>query len=223
MHRFAAGSATALVCLTTLATGALRAAEPAPRPPWTRSFLQHAVTLATLDDVAAELKLSDEQRKTAADLETKLREGRQEIFQNAAGDFEKIREEMNKFSSELAEELSKSLDDAQRKRIREVYLQVNGLLSLQDESVVKSLELNDEQHAKLEEAIRGARERMFASFQDFQGMSEEQRNAKTEELAKQRDESYAAVLDEKQAKKFEELKGKAAKVDLSKLPSPFGG
>jgi hypothetical protein len=187
-----------------------------------RLFLQPMVTLAQLEEVQKELKLTDEQKTKAADLQQRLRDERQTIWQDAAGDWDKVREETNKLNAEIAKEFSGALDEGQQKRLLEIFVQVNGPVALQDPAIVEALKFSDEQKTKLEQAITDNRQKWFDAFQDFQNMSDEERAAKTDELIKDRDEALVAVMTDEQKKSLETMKGAALEIDLEKLPNPFG-
>src|SRR5262245_59663631 len=62
----------------------------------------HQTALAMLPEVEKDLKLTDEQKKSAADLNDELNQERFAIWQDAQGDFEKIRTETNKLNNEIA-------------------------------------------------------------------------------------------------------------------------
>jgi Spy/CpxP family protein refolding chaperone len=182
-------------------------------------FTLPRVTLAQLDEVRAELKLSDEHQQQIEDLNDELAEGLRTAFQDAGGDWDKMREAMNKRQKEVNDKLDKLLDPAQRKRIQEVYIQVNGAGALQDEAVAKALQLTDEQAEKLEEVREASRDEfMNAGLRD---LDDEERAKKIDELTKSRDDKAIAVLTEEQRADFNEMKGEELKVDLSKLPA-FG-
>lgn len=207
--------AAALLAASATPATAQRAGQGA------RLFLLPPVTLAQLAEVQTELKLTDQQKSKAAELQQQLVEERGAIFQDAAGDWEYIREEMAKLNADITKQLDEALDEAQRKRLREIYVQVNGPTTLQDPSIVEALALTDEQTTKLAQAIDDNRQKMFASFQDFQSMSDEERAAKTDELIEARDTALLAVLTDEQAKALESMKGAALEVDLANLPG-FG-
>jgi Spy/CpxP family protein refolding chaperone len=210
--------------LAVLALAGLAAAPAAhaQRAGFARLFRPyHQVALAQLPEVEKELKLTDAQKTKASELEDDLRQERSAIFQDAAGDFEYMREEMTKLNNEIAKEFAAELDEAQNKRLAEVYVQANGLTALFEESVAAAVKLTDEQKKKLEDVRNG----QMGSFQgvDWQSLSEEELDKEvTDRLAKQ-DEEYAAVLTEEQKPEFEKLKGAELKVDLNNLPNPFGG
>jgi hypothetical protein len=210
----------------SLALALLAAMAPATRAQQPRRnvrlFLQPTVTLAQLEEVQKELKLTDEQKTKAADLQQRLNDERQTIWQDAAGDWDQVRVEMNKLNAEIAKEFNGALDEGQQKRLREIFVQVNGPAALQDPSIIEALKFSDEQRTKLEQAITDNRQKWFDAFQDFQNMSEEERAAKTDELIKDRDEALVAVMTDEQKKSLEAMKGAAIEIDLEKLPNPFG-
>jgi Spy/CpxP family protein refolding chaperone len=210
------------VTLTLLATSAdaVQAQQGGQgRGRWGLMFTLPRVTLAQLDEVRAELKLSDEHQQQIEDLNDELAEGLRTAFQDAGGDWDKMREAMNKRQKEVNDKLDKLLDPAQRKRIQEVYIQVNGAGALQDEAVAKALQLTGEQEEKLEEVREASRDEfMNAGLRD---LDDEERAKKIDELTKSRDDKAMAVLTEEQRADFNEMKGEELKVDLSKLPA-FG-
>jgi Spy/CpxP family protein refolding chaperone len=128
---------------------------------------------------------------------------------------------MNKLHDDVAKELNDALDETQRKRLAEIFVQTNGGTALFDGIVAGELKLTDEQKTKLNDL----RNDSFGSFQDYdwQNMDEEEADkAVTEVLAKQ-DTDYLGTLTDEQKAAFEKLKGEKLEVDLKKLPSPFGG
>jgi hypothetical protein len=209
----------ALVVTALAATAAPVAAQRAGGG--SRIFLLPPVTLAQLAEVQEELKLNDDQKTKAEELQQELVDERGAIFQDAAGDWDYIREEMATLNADISKQLDEVLDEAQRKRLREIYVQVNGPTTLQDPTIVEALELTDEQKATLETAVNDNRQKLFDSFQDFQSMSEEERTTATEELITARDEAYLAVLTDDQKEALEAMKGEALEVDLANLPG-FG-
>jgi Spy/CpxP family protein refolding chaperone len=214
--------------LTTIAIGiclaaavSQRAAAQQSASPWVRFFLQPSVALAQLEEVQQELKLNEEQVKEVRAINDKLNEDRMSLFQDASGDRGKMREGLAKLHREATEEFNKQLDEAQRKRAAEVYVQVNGPMVLQDEAVVKELELTEEQQEKLDEARDEIRNQFFnAGLRD---LSEEEREEKVKQLLEERDEKLLGVLDEKQREALEAMKGEPLEVDLSKMPVPGRG
>jgi hypothetical protein len=181
----------------------------------------HQVALAQLPEVEKELKLTDAQKTKAADLNDELNQERFAIFQDAAGDREYMREEMAKLNDDIAKQFADGLDDAQKKRITEIFVQANGPTALFEGSVAEVVKLTDEQKKKLNE-IRDAQ---FGSFQGvaWQSLSEEELNMEVDDRLAKQDEEYSAGLTAEQKPEFEKLKGAELKLDLKNLPNPFGG
>jgi hypothetical protein len=213
--------AFALAALVLAGLAAAPAAH-AQRAGFVRLFRPyHQVVLAQLPEVEKDLKLTDEQKTKAADLSDELNQERMAIWQDAQGDFETIREETNKLNNEIAKEFADGLDDAQKKRLAELYVQANGPTALFDDAVAAALKLTDEQKAKLGEV----RQAQFGSFQgvDWQSLSEEDADKKVDEMIAEQDKEYGAVLTDEQKPEFEKMKGAELKIDFKNLPNPFGG
>ena len=152
-----------------------------------------AVTLAQLDAVQNETKLTDEQKAAASELQQKLNDDRMDLFQNAQGDFEKLAAGITKLYHESFEALNAKLDEAQAKRMRELYIQVNKAMGLTDEPIQKMLEVTEEQKTKLQNALQESRQKMFGAFQDFQSMSADERTKAANEMVESRDESLSTT------------------------------
>lgn len=211
-----------LVCLASLGLlFAVTSQANAQRRGLMRMFgVIPSVTLAQLEEVQTELKLTDEQKQKALTLNDDLSEERQAARQDAAGDFEKMRKEIALLYVEFTKEFNALLDEGQQKRAQEIYVQVNGPLTLTDEAIATALKLTDDQKQKVEQSLADSRSKAFAAFQDFQSLSEEERAKKSEEMIQSRDEALLAVLDDAQKTQLEELKGAKLEIDLSKLPGP---
>jgi hypothetical protein len=104
------GFAVAL-CLTALANTA--SAQNAGFVRLIRPY--HQVALAQLPEVEKELSLTDEQKQLAQDLNDDLNQERMALWQEAAGDFDSIREDMALLNNDIADEFAAKLDDAQKK------------------------------------------------------------------------------------------------------------
>jgi hypothetical protein len=186
---------------------------------WGRMFQLPAVTLAQLDAVQEELKLSDEQKKQVAELNEKLTEERQELFSGGpGGDREQFREKWAKFNADAANSFNEILDDDQEQRAQEIFIQVNGPSVLVQESVSEPLKISDEQQEQLQEVLAASREEfMGAGLRD---MEREEAAKKMAELIASRDEKLLAVLNDDQRAQFEKMQGEKVEIDLSELPRP---
>ena len=79
-----------------------------------RLFVIPKVALARVDEVRTELKLNDEQAKKLDALNDELSEGNRTVFEDAQGDWTKVREGMTKIAREVNAKLDEVLDDARR-------------------------------------------------------------------------------------------------------------
>ncbi|MCA9067968.1 MAG: hypothetical protein KDA84_03545, partial [Planctomycetaceae bacterium] len=78
---------------------------------------------------------------------------------------------------------------------------LNSSFLLRNEGVQKELKLTEEQSKTLQEKLRAAR----GSREDFNNLSQEERQKRFTEMAKKTDEAINSVLDEKQKKRLDEL------------------
>ncbi len=179
-----------------------------------------AVSLAQLTEIQQELKLSDEQKEVIVQLNEQLNDQRRQLFQDAAGDFDRMREGTAQLNAKFAAQLDAALEESQQQRMQALYVRVNGAVALNDDSVAKALQLSEDQRSQLREAAEASRQSVFAAFRDFQDMSDEQRAEKVEELIRDRENSLLAALTAAQRTRFEQLKGKVIEVNLDNLPGP---
>ncbi len=173
--------------------------------------------LATLDEVQSDLKLSDEQKTEVAAINDKLREERRGLFGGGFGQFSQIRDDMDKLNRKASDEVDAKLDDAQKQRLQQIAIQVNGPAALGDPSVVAQLNLSDEQMKKLEEARAENNKAVENAMSDFGDLSRDERREKFRTLSETADSNLLGVLTDDQKKKFDEMKGQKIDVDLSPL------
>ena len=110
--------------------------------------------LTSIEKVQAELKLTEEQTKAAGEINAKLNADRTKMFQtlrDGGGDRASMGEKLAKLNSSATEKLLGRLDDGQKKRLTELFVQVNGMNSLSDKEVAKSLNITDKQKDELTE------------------------------------------------------------------------
>lgn len=178
------------------------------------------VTLAQLEEVAGALQLKDEQKATLTKLNDELNDARSEAFQDAQGDFDAMRKAVTKLYAENLVKVNAALDEAQQKRAEEIYVLVNGPTALASDPIAKKLGLTDEQRKKLNDLNMDHVFDVFDAFQDWQGMSEDERAKESDDMIKSRDKSLLAVLTDQQKQDFEKMRGEKIEVDLNKLPMP---
>jgi hypothetical protein len=170
--------------------------------------------LATLAEVATELKLTDEQKKAAADATAKVQEEQTAAFQeaqNGGGDFAAVQTKMAKVRTEQNEKFLATLNADQKTRLTGLYIQAVNANALQDPEVQKQLKLTEDQVKKLGEVVQQNVERGRGALQGgfdpdaFQKLQDDNNKA------------LLAVLNDDQKKQWDALKGKELTMDLTQL------
>ena len=115
---------------------------------------------------------------------------------------------------------------AQKKRLKEISLQVQGTRALTTDAVVQELGISDSQKEKINKAQEEARTKQREAFRKlFSGggkrPSREEMTKKFREMREQSDKAVLSVLTKSQLAKFEKMKGKP--FDTSKLQRSFFG
>jgi hypothetical protein len=183
-----------------------------------RAFTVSKVNLASAEQNQAALKMSAEQKTKVTEIAEAYQTESRELRQDAGGDRAAIREDMQELNNETNEKLMAALDEAQQKRLGELYIQANGAsLLTTDEKLQESLKVTADQKAKLAEVSEANGEAMREAFQDFQDLSQEERR---EAFAKQRaeaNEKLLAVLTEEQRGAFGKMQGEKMELDMTQL------
>jgi Spy/CpxP family protein refolding chaperone len=172
------------------------------------------VSLLSIEKVQGELKLSGDQIGTATKVGEKLSQDRRALYEDLS------REERRERGSELrikAAEISyaavmqiaETMDDAQKKRWREITLQVRGAAALAEERMAKRMELTEEQVKKLNDLTAKQREKMREAFRQSQGqdLSREERIKQFTAMVAETNKQRLAVLTDEQRAKFNEQQG----------------
>lgn len=201
------------LCVLSLSSGLLMGQQRGGggRGPQTRARYE----LATLPEVQTELKLTDDQKKLAADSLAKQRDKRQSFTQG--GDFQAMRAEMAKLNTELDAEFMAKLDEKQNARMHGLIAQVNGAAALLDPAIAKALGVTDDQMKKLKatnDANIAARREAMSGLQD---MTPEQRQEAMAKLAEKENKQLLADVGDEVKKKLDDLKGAALTIDQSPL------
>ena len=178
-----------------------------------------SVRLAATDEVAAALKLTDEQSDQIAKINQQLREDVRAAFDGGGG-----REKMRELYGEAAAKLAEILDDAQEKRLMGIVIQVNGANATNDPAVAKELNITDDQKANLAEVRDGIMQAMREAFDEIRGqdLSRDEMRTKFEQLRDDADKKVLAVLTDEQQAQLEALKGEPVEIDMSQF-RPGGG
>jgi Spy/CpxP family protein refolding chaperone len=198
----------------------------------------HQVALATLPEVQENLKLTDEQKTSVDELNEAFNDARREARGDGDGGgggggrggfgqlTDEQREALNKVNAEYLAKLNEGLEEAQRTRLQEIYVQANGTSLFAgfapDEAVVAELKITDEQKEKLAEVSDDNRQVMRDSAGDLQDLSDEERDAEVADIIKEADDALLAVLTDEQREAFTKMQGEKIELDLSQLRGRFG-
>lgn len=169
-----------------------------------------ASRLLTVEEVQADLKLADQQKAQASEINEKLTVGRHELFAKIKKGDGKRAKEVAELERRAQASIDKLLDDAQQKRLSELLLQVNGASQLSRKDVREKLQITEEQEKKLAE-IRKANAK---ARRDVLANLEGDRMAKSVELQREADSKLLKVLTDEQRKQFEAMQGKKISLQL---------
>lgn len=150
------------------------------------------------DAAVKELKLSADQQKQIDEI---LGEMVQEV------DGEKrliVRGQVD--MDEIEKNVLNALNNTQRKRLRQAWLQLNGPMALTDATLAKEVGLKEEQTKKITEAVTNMNDAMRDVFHEAAGDQEKMRECVVR-LRKNTANDIEAMLTPDQKKKLETLKG----------------
>jgi len=193
--------------------------------------------LLALPPVQTELMLTDKQKEQITKLGEKLVADMRDTFgglrdlQGAERDkkMAELRTQAEKRLAEIQKEVDGILVEAQKTRLLQIGIQVQGVQALNDAEVAKKLGLSDDQKSQIATIQKDSREAMQKTFADLRNLSAEDRAAKFKELRegmaksqKEVQDKMVKVLTEAQQKQFEEMKGPEFKIDWSQMRPAFG-
>ncbi len=116
-------------------------------------------------DVSKELKIADDQKAKIIAARSGMMEKMGEVFQNAGGDREAMQKGMADLIAASEKEVNAALTDAQKTRLKELWIQRQGNSAIQNEGVQKDLGFTDAQKAKVKELNEKSMEASQALFQ----------------------------------------------------------
>ena len=162
------------------------------------------VGLLAIEEVQAELKLSEDQKARVEEIARSLRP---QGGGGAGGDRQARMEAFQKQLAEAETKLDEVLDETQQARLTGLYIQRAGVSAVTNAKVAEKLELTDEQKAeiaKIQEAQRQELRDQFAALNEGGG---EDARARFREIREQTEEKLTAVLTDEQKQKLESLEG----------------
>jgi Spy/CpxP family protein refolding chaperone len=168
--------------------------------------------------VQEELKLTEEQVKQLKEISQKMIKQMEELKDlKGPTRFDKMVEKFR----EADEAVSSVLRPEQRKRLKQLALQMQGLRALATPEVAKELSLTDEQKKKIQEALEGAR-KQAPDREDFDTPEfRAEARQRMAELMKKTREKVLAMLTDEQRVKWKEMLGEPFKGDFG--PASPGG
>lgn len=170
--------------------------------------------LAKAKDVAADLKLTEDQVKKIDELDKKMSEKRRSAAQDNQGDREGMMAAMQEIAKETDKGLGEAISADQLKRLKQLQLQAsikNGglMMALGNPDVSKALKFNEEQ----QEQLRGFREDMMSTMQELRqgGGDREEIQKKSQEFRASMDKKVAKLLTDDQQKTLKDMQGEPFK------------
>ena len=200
------------------------------RPRRSRGYSRGSLLgLVALEQVQKEMKLNEEQigkvKKIVETLRAEMRKeyGALREIEDRAKRSAKMTELRKQFDSKARKQLGAVVPREQMIRLYQIRLQVRPVLeSLGEKYIAGKLKLTDEQKKKLAEINKDMQAKRTKLFSSMRGATREQRReayAKYRKLRTDADKKALELLTAAQKKIFEELKGKAIKLE-SRRPRP---
>lgn len=180
----------ALLCLLFVSIPILDAQEIKLNAPQFALLINHAAV--------KELKLSADQQKQIDEILGDMVQevdGEKRLIVRGHVDME-----------EIEKNVLNALNDTQRKRLRQAWLQLNGPMALTDAALAKDVGLKEEQTKKIAEAVTNMNDAMRDVFHDAAGDQEKMREGVVR-LRKNTANDIEAMLTPDQKNKLETLKG----------------
>ena len=206
-----------------------------------RGFGGGGVNTQVLSNAAlqAELKVTADQKeklRPLAEQQQALQKRGMEIFKEAAGDQDKMKElfaengeKMQKFGEEVKKALDDTLTADQKTRLKQIERQLAGVRAFGNDEVVADLKLNDSQKTKIKTIVdefgKDSRELLGAGGGFGKGGFDKEKMAevakKREKLEKGAMDDIDEVLTADQRKTWKDMTG--APFDRTKIGGGFGG
>ncbi|MBS1722189.1 MAG: hypothetical protein JSS66_04180 [Armatimonadetes bacterium] len=180
----------------------LMLAAPAAKAQFEMPLTQPHFIILISAPVQEHLKLTDEQKKSIDKaLESAVQKDGDRVMVTLGPDTD---------MKELDKEALKPLDDNQRKRLNELWLQRNGLLALEDKDTAKTLSVTEEQMKKIQDVFADHRQKLedlFMSMDSNGGTEVHMDQKKVASLREATDKKISALLTEDQVKTWKEMLG----------------
>lgn len=170
------------------------------------------------EDIAKELKLTDDQKKKLLGVQDEQRQKMMDMFQGGGFD-PSDREKMQKVIGDMMKESEKKvndvLDDPQEKRLKELSIQRQGNNAITDPAVQKELGLSDAQKTKISDLQKKQQEAMQSTMEKMRN-GEIDREQIQDIMTKNRkimNDELGKILTTDQANKLKTMGGAAFKFE----------
>lgn len=166
-------------------------------------------------DVQKELAITDDQKTKLQGLQDKARDDMREIFQNANGDRDAMRQGMQKYMAQMQKDVAAILTKEQTARLKEINIQISGNRAATFPDIQKELGLSADQISKIKDLGTKQQEANQALFQKVQ--SQEITREELQDNMKKNNDTYDAevgkILTDAQKAKLKTMGGKEFKQD----------
>ena len=179
--------------------------------------------------VQKELGFSDEQKKSVAAIANQLQAEAMEIIsglQDLSPEEQKehmpeLMKMVGEKGQEMQEKVDKILEAKQAARMKELSLQSRGAAALEDEEIISTLKIKDDQKEKLVAIREEGGKKMEEAMQSLRGGGGDagEMRQKIMAMRKELGEKALAVLTPEQREQFDKMKG--AKFDFPPQRGPF--
>ena len=190
-----------------------------PRPGRTMSLRSRA-QLAFGKSVQEELQLDGRQKQDISEINRLRRDVSTELYQAARHKKISMRElfsRLAKLNTDSDSKLQELLDEKQRVRLEQLFVQINDSNALTDQRVLKELGLTEDQRESVFEAKKKNTRILRRMAKEFSQLPKDDQKIQFAELqAKNRDRLFEVLTDEQRAK-FETLKGEEIDFDPSEF------
>lgn len=176
-----------------------------------------AVQLMVLEDVQKNLKLTEEHKEKTVAIHDKLIAERRKMFAEVSRESGERGPKLTEMNKRTTTKLESILDAAQRQRLKEILLQVNGAAELLKDKIAAAIGITDDQKERLADIQRSYAKTRRDSRKKLGGSSALIRTAKMAELHREAEKKLLEVLTAEQREQFEAMQGKKITLELYQL------
>lgn len=183
------------------------------------------IMLLARKDVQKDLGLTEDQIGKLTAIQQGMMDDMRAAFQNGGGDREAMQKQMQEMMKATQKKVDEVLTEAQRKRLKEIGIQMQGNRAITDPEVQKALNMTDDQKTKVKALSDKSQEAMQSLMEKMrnQEIDRDEMRASMEKNNKVMDEELAKILTEDQKKALAAMGGKKFEKDPNERGFGFGG